>query len=61
LIKEGGKLRYPENQRVKMFRLIADKIRKNDPAVDISLCKEPPSIWKAVDLNVKRLACNCVN
>ena len=61
LVKEGGKLRYPENQRVKMFRLIAEKIRRTDPAVDISLCKEPPSIWKAVGLNVKGLSCNCVN
>jgi spore photoproduct lyase len=61
LVKEGGKLRYPENQRVKMFRLIAEKIRRKDPAVDISLCKEPPSIWKAVGLNVKGLSCNCIN
>jgi spore photoproduct lyase len=61
LVKEGGKLRYPENQRVKMFRTIVEEIRKNYPEVNISLCKELPSIWKAVDLNVKGLSCNCVN
>ncbi len=61
LVREGGKLRYPENQRVKMFRTIVEEIRRNDPEVDISLCKEPPSIWKAVGLSVKRLSCNCVN
>lgn len=61
LVREGGKLRYPENQRVKMFRLIAEQIRRKDPGVDISLCKEPPSIWKAVGLNVKGLSCNCIN
>ncbi len=61
LVREGGKLRYPEDQRVKMFRTIVEEIRKNDPTVNISLCKEPPSIWKAIGLNVKRLLCNCVN
>jgi len=61
LVREGGKLRYPEDQRVKMFRTIVEKIRKKDTAVDISLCKEHPSIWKATGLSVKRLSCNCVN
>jgi len=61
LVREGGKLRYPENQRVGMFRTIVKEIRKNDPTVDISLCKEHPSIWKATGLSVKRLSCNCVN
>jgi spore photoproduct lyase len=61
LVKERGKLRYPKNQRVKMFRTIVEKIRENDPVVDISLCKESPQIWKAVDLNTKGLSCNCVN
>lgn len=60
LIKEGGKLRYPREQRVKMFRSIADQIRKNDPGVKISLCKESPQIWKAVGLDMKGLSCNCV-
>jgi len=61
LVREGGKLRYPKNQRVKMFRTIVEAIRKNDPSVDISLCKESPEIWKAVDLKMKGLLCNCVN
>ena len=30
LVKEEGKLRYPKNQRVKMFRAIVEQIRKND-------------------------------
>jgi spore photoproduct lyase len=61
LVKEGGKLRYPKNQRVKIFKTIAERIRKNDRAVDISLCKESPQIWKAVGLDTKGLSCNCVN
>lgn len=61
LVREGGKLRYPEDQRVRMFRTIVEEIRKKDTAVDISLCKEHSSIWKATGLSVKRLSCNCVN
>lgn len=61
LIKEGGKLRYPKNQRAKMFRTIAEEIRKNDPTVNISLCKESPQIWRAVGLKMKGLSCNCVD
>ena len=61
LVKEGGKLRYPKNQRIKMFKTIVEAIRKNDPSVDISLCKESPQIWRAVGLDIKELACNCVN
>jgi len=61
LVREGGKLRYPKNQRVKMFRTIVEAIRKNDPAVDISLCKESPQIWKALGLNMRELKCNCLS
>ena len=61
LVREGGKLRYPRKQRVKMFRTIVEAIRKNDSSVDISLCKEYPQIWKAVGLDTKGLSCNCVN
>jgi spore photoproduct lyase len=61
LIKEGGKLRYPRDQRVKMFRTIVNQIRENDPDVKVSLCKESPQIWKAVGLDMKGLFCNCVD
>lgn len=61
LVREGRKLRYPENQRINMFRLIIEKIKRIDPTVKISLCKEPPLVWKAVGLNVKGLLCNCIN
>jgi spore photoproduct lyase len=61
LVKEGGKLRYPRDQRIRMFRTIIEQIRENDRDVKISLCKESPQIWRAVGLDLKRLACNCVD
>jgi len=59
LVREGKKLRYPKNLRVKMFRTIIDAIKKHKNY--ISLCKEQPEIWKALGLGMKGLSCNCVN
>ena len=61
LVKEGGKLRYPKNQRVKMFKTVVEQIKRTDPSVKISLCKESPQVWKAVGLDVNKLSCNCVD
>ncbi|MBW2165086.1 MAG: hypothetical protein JRG74_02985 [Deltaproteobacteria bacterium] len=60
LIREGKKLRYPKNLRVKMFGTIIDAIKKHKSDIDISLCKEQPEIWKALGLGMKGLSCNCV-
>ncbi|MBU1162655.1 MAG: hypothetical protein KKA75_00695 [Proteobacteria bacterium] len=61
LVREGKKLRYPKNLRVKMFGTIIDAIKKHKSDIDISLCKEQPEIWKALGLGMKGLSCNCVN
>lgn len=59
LITEAGKLRYPREYRIEMFRAIADGIRRCDKKVQIALCKETPQVWKAAGLNGKGLCCNC--
>ena len=61
LIREGKKLRYPKNLRIKMFRTIVEAIEKHRSDIDISLCKEQPEIWKVLGLGMKGLSCNCVN
>jgi len=35
LVREGKKLRYPKNLRVKMFRTIIDAIKKHKSDIDI--------------------------
>ena len=59
LIAEAGKLRYPREFRIEMFRTIVDGIRRCDKKVRIALCKETPQVWKAVGLEKKGLYCNC--
>ena len=61
LVKEGKKLRYPKNLRIKMFGTIIETIKKDESDIDIALCKEQPEIWKALGLGMKGLSCNCVN
>jgi spore photoproduct lyase len=60
LIVEAGKLRYPRECRIEMFRSIVDGIRRCNKNVKIALCKETPQVWKAVGLDRKGLYCNCV-
>lgn len=62
LVREGGKLRYPKNLRIKMFGTIIETIKKYgiDIDIDIALCKEQSEIWKALGLNMKGLKCNCL-
>ncbi len=60
LVKEGKKLRYPKNLRIKMFGTIIESIKKYGSDIDIALCKEQPEIWKALDLDMKGLKCNCL-
>jgi hypothetical protein len=59
LIAEAGKLHYPRECRIEMFRAIADGIRRCDNKGPIALCKETPQVWKAVCLEGKGLHCNC--
>ena len=59
LITEAGKLRYPREYRIEMFRAIADGIRRCGKKVQIALCKETPQIWKAAGLDGRGLCCNC--
>lgn len=60
LINDGTKLRYPEMKRVSAFRTIIERIMQYDPGMKISLCKEIPTIWKQLDINMNGLCCNCL-
>ena len=60
LIAEAGKLRYPRDTRLNMFKLIIDNIRKHDRNMHIALCKEQTSVWKNAGLNSSKLCCNCL-
>jgi spore photoproduct lyase len=60
LVAEAGKLRYPRDKRLKMFRAIVDSIRKHNRDIPIALCKENASVWRNVGLDTTGLRCNCL-
>ncbi|MGQ3684308.1 MAG: SPL family radical SAM protein [Candidatus Loosdrechtia sp.] len=60
LIRDGTKLRYPEENRISLFRTIINAIRKYDGKVKMALCKEDVKIWKDLGIPVNSLDCNCL-
>lgn len=60
LVNEGTKLRYPEEHRLAMFKIIIDAIRKHDKRLKIALCKEDVKIWKSLGMQINGLQCNCL-
>jgi spore photoproduct lyase len=61
LVMDAGKKRFPDDERVKMYRCLSGLIGEKLPNVPIALCKEPMRIWKAAGLKHKGMACNCVD
>lgn len=60
LTSDGVKLRYPERKRAHAFRTIIEEIRRQDPSVSVSLCKEDAAIWREAGLDLTGLRCNCL-
>ncbi len=60
LISEGTKLRYPDEHRLAMFKVIVDTIKKHDRKVKVALCKEDIKIWKTLGMTINGLQCNCL-
>lgn len=60
LISDGTKLRYPEEHRLAMFKVIIDTIKKHDRKVKVALCKEDIKIWKSLGMQINGLSCNCL-
>jgi len=60
LISDGTKLRYPEEHRLAMFKVIIDTIKKHDRKVKVALCKEDIKIWKNLNMQINGLSCNCL-
>lgn len=60
LVAEAGKLRYPQEKRLEMFRTIVECIRAHNSQIKIALCKEDASVWQDVGLDTGKLCCNCL-
>ena len=65
-ISQGNdKERYRVEDRIELYRFIVDQLKlvalnHDNGAPRIGLCKEKPSVWKKVDLDINHSSCNCV-
>jgi DNA repair photolyase len=57
---DDGRLRYPQELRIRMFGEIIAAVREVRDDLPIALCLEEPDVWDAVGLQPNRGRCNCV-
>jgi len=55
-----GRMRYPQELRVRMYRAIIRTARSIRPDIPVALCLEEPPVWDALGLGASRGRCNCV-
>lgn len=54
------KFRYKPESRIKFYQFLIDNIRNCDKKVSISLCRETPQIWQALQNRCQFGKCNCL-
>jgi len=55
-----GRLRYPRDLRVEMYRVVIGAARRARPETELALCLEERPVWEAVGLAGSLGRCNCV-
>lgn len=55
-----GRMRYPQDLRIRMYGRIIDAARQAQPDIEIALCLEERSVWDALCLAGQLGRCNCV-
>jgi len=55
-----GRLRYPRELRVEMYRRVIGAARQVRPETELALCLEERPVWEAVGLAGSLGRCNCV-
>ncbi|MDH7579043.1 MAG: hypothetical protein QHH75_14800 [Bacillota bacterium] len=57
---ENGKCRYSIEERIALYSLVIDEIRKHSISVEIGLCKESKEVWDMLNLKGRGRICNCL-
>lgn len=61
LVQDAGKKRFPDNNRIEIYRYLTKIIGEKIGNVPIALCKEPKRIWHASGLENQDRICNCID
>jgi len=57
---KDGRVRFPINLRIEIYKYLVRIIRKMQPQLKIGLCMEEADIFKALDMENSIGCCNCV-
>jgi DNA repair photolyase len=57
---EDGRIRFPIELRIKVYRYLVNTIRKLQPHLQIGLCMEEADTFKALNMQNSIGCCNCV-
>lgn len=55
-----GRVRFPDQLRMEVYKHLIEYIRQQKPDLQISLCLEEKTIFKALDMEAAIGQCNCV-
>jgi DNA repair photolyase len=55
-----GRLRFPRELRVSVYRHLIGAIHRQAPRLPIGLCLEEADLWRACGLNPGAATCNCI-
>jgi len=57
---KDGRIRFPLKLRIEVYRYLIEKIKQFRPELDIGLCMEEASAFKALKMENSTGCCNCV-
>jgi spore photoproduct lyase len=61
LVMDAGKKRFSDQKRFELYNGLVAMIRDKIGEIPIALCKEPKRIWDDIGLDLKNVACNCID
>lgn len=61
LVMDAGKKRFSDQKRFDLYNTLISMMRDKMGEVPIALCKEPKRIWDKSGLELKNVACNCID
>ena len=58
--RDDRRQRFKPEERVEIYRFLADVAREVSPQIELALCLEEPDVMEAAGLSCSRGKCNCV-
>ena len=64
--EDWATMEFPEQCRIRMYRLVLDEVARRSPQTPVALCREKRRVWEALARDLRRMGqhpddcvCNC--